>query len=62
MMERVWSPRLQAYHWVERKESDWAKEIALSRKYEGYTYHGVHSSMSKIYDSVRDYYNSRDWN
>lgn len=62
MMERVWSPRLQAYHWVERKESDWAKEITLARKYEGYTYHGAHSSMSKIYDSVRDYYNSRDWN
>lgn len=62
MMKRVWSPRLQAYHWVEVKTKDWAEETKEARSYDSHTYHGAHSSMNKIYESVRDYYDSRDWN
>lgn len=62
MIVREWSPRLQAYRWVEREENEQKYESAYCLKYAGCTYQGAHSSMNKIYDSVRDYYNSRDWN
>lgn len=43
--------------------NDWVKaQRAMERRAGEYNYHLVTSSMERIYDSVRDYYNSRDWN
>ena len=43
--------------------NDWVKaQRALERRVGEYNYHLATSSMDRIYDSVRDYYNSRDWN
>lgn len=43
--------------------SDWVKaQRALERRAGEYNCHLATSSMDRIYDSVRDYYNSRDWN
>ena len=43
--------------------NDWVKaQRALERRVGEYNYHLATSSIDRIYDSVRDYYNSRDWN
>lgn len=62
MMVKRWNPRLRAYYWVEYDEIELENEKRHTNIFEGHVYHGAHSSMEKIYDSVRDYYNSRDWN
>ena len=41
MLERVWSPRLQTYHWVEREEGEQKYEGAYCLKYAGCTYQGA---------------------
>jgi hypothetical protein len=43
--------------------NDWVKaQRAMERRAGEYNYHLATSSMERIYDSVRDYYKSRDWN
>lgn len=43
--------------------NDWVKaQRTLERRAGEYNCHLATSSMDRIYDSVRDYYNSRDWN
>ena len=50
-------------HMTTNEANDWVKaQRALERRAGEYNYYLATSSIDRIYDSIRDYYDSRNWN